>query len=769
MLESDSDTIKHEWGHQFHMSQGTKHSKGLLLLFGKSIDFDKTNVLHKSDRFLISNLQYCKGNIFIGNIYGPRTDAEKSLFLNKLQNIINPHLDSDTDDNLVILGDMNIVKSNEMDIIAGNPHSINIVKKFNNVTNELQLHDVWRINNPNKKIYTWCRKNPFTARRLDYIFTSTSLFYCCRDAGVKNIGFSDHKICTLILDFSTFKRGPSTYKLNTDILNHKNFIDEVKIKINNTLLSAVEHNLDPHLTWELIKVEIRAESILFSKNLAKNNNVEKNELTKKLSFLEEEISLHPEKNYIFDEILLTKKKLEVFCIKESQGAQIRAGVKYAEQGEKNNKFFLSLEKQRSKNNTIFNLKSIENNSIITGSDDILDHIFSFYKNLYKDNPHPKENYDELFINPNNVPKLDVNQIALLENDVTEAEVLSSLKSMKNGSSPGLDGLPIEVYKVLWNDIKIPFMNSLKYSYTCGNLSSTQKQGIMCLLHKNDTDRELISNWRPLSLTNTDYKLIAKIFARRINLVINTLIDTNQFAFIKGRTISTMLREIDDIFERERHIRKGSIILSIDYAKAFDSLSLNTIQKALNIYGFGDYFKKWIDVLLSNRMNCVRNGGYVSSLFNMERGVRQGCPISPLLFIMAVELFACNIRKDDNICGLQYNHDSRSLKIRLYADDITLFLRDMMDFREVLSKIKKFSKFSGLCLNLNKTLAVRFGVESWVGIFKSGIRFVDQIKILGIFFSISVDTQSILKNFTSKIENLERICHLWSKRKLSLIG
>ena len=159
----------------------------------------------------------------------------------------------------------------------------------------------------------------------------------------------------------------------------------------------------------------------------------------------------------------------------------------------------------------------------------------------------------MFLNPINVPKLDDNEKALLENDVTESEVLSSLKSMKNGSSPSLDGLPIEVYKVLWNDIKIPFMKSLKYSYTNGSLSSTQKQGIMCLLHKTDTDREFISNWRPLSLTNTDYKLIAKIFARRINLVIDKLIDTNQYAFIKGRTISTMLRELDDIFERERVI------------------------------------------------------------------------------------------------------------------------------------------------------------------------------------------------------------------------
>ena len=375
----------------------------------------------------------------------------------------------------------------------------------------------------------------------------------------------------------------------------------------------------------------------------------------------------------------------------------------------------------------------------------------------------------IFLNHSNVPKLNENQISLLENDVIESEVLSALKSMKNGKSPGLDGLPIEVYKVLWNDIKLPFMKSLKFSYACGYLSLTQKQGIMCLLHKNDTDREVISNWRPLSLTNADYKLIAKIFARRINLVIDTLIDANQYAFVKGRTISTMLREIDDIFERERNIKEGSIILSIDYAKAFDSLSLSTIKKALNIYGFGDSFKKWIEVILSNRLNCVRNGGYVSSFFDMERGVRQGCPISPLLFIMAVELFACNIRTDKSIRGLQYNTNDRPLKIRLYADDITLFLKDMMDFREVLSKIKKFSNFSGLCLNINKTLAVRFGDENWVGVFKCGIRFVDQIKILGIYFSINVDTQSLLKNFSSKIENLEHICHLWSRRKLTLLG
>ena len=96
----------------------------------------------------------------------------------------------------------------------------------------------------------------------------------------------------------------------------------------------------------------------------------------------------------------------------------------------------------------------------------------------------------------------------------------------------------------------------------------------------------------------------------------------------------------------------SIILSIDYAKAFDTLSTSAIQKALVYFGFGEYFRKWIDVLLSNRQSCVRNGGFLSEFFNMQRGVRQGCPISPLLFIITLELLARDIRRNDKIKGLK---------------------------------------------------------------------------------------------------------------------
>ena len=342
--------------------------------------------------------------------------------------------------------------------------------------------------------------------------------------------------------------------------------------------------------------------------------------------------------------------------------------------------------------------------------------------------------------------------------------------MKNGSSPGLDGLPIEVYKVLWNDIKPFLINCFHDCFKKGMLTPSQSQALLCLLHKGgDNPREAISSWRPISLLNSDYKLIAKLFSRRLCNVTEKLVHENQFAFIKGRNIATMLRELYDIIENEKHANSNTILLSIDYSKAFDTLSTKAIIDALELYGFGAYFLKWINILLTNRTCCVRNGGYISQEFNMERGVRQGCPISPILFILTSELFAASVRADANIKGLRLLNSQRFVKILQYADDITLLIKDLIDFREVLSRIKLFSEFSGLKLNIKKTYAMKLGGESWEGRFEEGIQFVQTIKILGIFFSSTMDARLIPENTEGKIKSLERICALWSRRPLTIIG
>ena len=146
----------------------------------------------------------------------------------------------------------------------------------------------------------------------------------------------------------------------------------------------------------------------------------------------------------------------------------------------------------------------------------------------------------------------------------------------------------------------------------------------------------------------------------------------------------------------------------------------------------------------------------SDVFNIERGVKQGCPFSPLIFILTLELLAKDIRKNKNIKGLNLNLNDPPIKIKMYADDATLFLRDLIDYREVLSRIKQFSYFSGLCLNKSKSIAMHIGNPSMKNQVKYGIKFVNKLKILGVYFSNEKAASEIEDIFYHKIDQLQRL-------------
>ena len=231
----------------------------------------------------------------------------------------------------------------------------------------------------------------------------------------------------------------------------------------------------------------------------------------------------------------------------------------------------------------------------------------------------------------------------------------------------------------------------------------------------------------------------------------------------------MLREIDDLVEYGKIKKTGSIILSLDYEKAFDTLSTKAILKALYHFGFGETFINWIKIILFERKSCIKNGGYLSDFFVMHRGVRQGCPISPILFILTVEIFAKYIRNNETIKGIKIPGSPEAIKIRIYADDTSLFLSDLIDYREILSKIKEFSEATGLKLNKMKSNAMFISDTKQNNTIKNGIKFVNRMKILGIIFSNECSSQDIKENYTEKIDKLERMCTIWSKRKLTIIG
>ena len=197
-------------------------------------------------------------------------------------------------------------------------------------------------------------------------------------------------------------------------------------------------------------------------------------------------------------------------------------------------FFLNLENKNVNNNTIKCLKK-DDGSYTKTEDEILIEQHNFYKKLYQRDKISETNMNQYLQNMKKHTTLNDEEKLLLEGNINESECVAALNLMKLNKSPGSDGLPVEFYKSFWTDIKIPLLDSLQEAYTSGELSTTQKRGIITLLHKKN-DKTLLNNWRPISLLNTDYKILTHVLANRMKKVINTLISSDQTGYIKGRFI-----------------------------------------------------------------------------------------------------------------------------------------------------------------------------------------------------------------------------------------
>ena len=243
------------------------------------------------------------------------------------------------------------------------------------------------------------------------------------------------------------------------------------------------------------------------------------------------------------------------------------------------------------------------------------------------------------------------------------ECLSALKSFHRNKAPGTDGLSAEFYLCFWNEISNPLIDCLNHGALLEELSISQRQGIISLIPKKNKDPLLLKNWRPISLLNTDYKLATKCIAKRMEKVLPHLIGRDQTGYIKGRFLGENIRLISDIIKQNE--KEEGMILFLDFEKAFDSLEWGYLLEVLNAMNFGPNVCNWIHTFYHNITSCVVNNGYASDFFSLQRGVRQGCPLSGLLFVLAVEPLANQIRMDNSIKGLK--NESKVTKLSLYAD------------------------------------------------------------------------------------------------------
>jgi len=761
-----------EWKGEIYFSHGDSKSRGTAILFGSRFyPTVHSTYLDNNGRLVVLDLEVNGNRFTLACIYAPNID-DPTFFRHVITQI-----EATPNDNRIIGGDFNLVLNLDLDKKGGNrvTHSQSqlILQSY---MEETELVDIFRKIHGNKKLYTWFRKKPnLIACRLDFFLVSCGMAHMVTQTGALAAYLSDHSRIFMKLKLSSDVRGPGFWKLNNTHLEDADYRDKIKKCIQDTL--TINRDAPTLLLWETLKCAIRGESIKHGANKKRERNIRISDIENQIKILENkfwESQVDAEKQLIMTEISNLKEKLDRELTFITKGHVVRSRITDYELGEKCNNYFLNIEKRNYNRKHIKQLKRVEG-TIENNPEAILEMQSNYYKCLYsKDKNAAKPEYIQSFVAnyTHSLPCLSMDQSSILNEELTEDEIKEVLWNMKNNKTPGIDGLSAEFYKIFWPEIKGIFFETIKEIEKNKSLTITQCQGIISLLPKLNKDLLSLKNWRPLTLMNVDYKIITGCIAKRIKKVLGTLISHEQTGFVPGRYIGENIFKLSSIIEFCKLEHIDGMLVQIDFEKAFDTIDWQFIEYTLEKFKFPPFILSWIKIIYSgNNSSCVVNNGWKSDFFYILRGLKQGCPLSPILFILCGEILTNAIKNSRNIKGL--NIEQFYCKILQFADDTCIVIKkDEDSLRHIFTILEDFKHASGLKINIDKTDILRLGPFA-----QTEERLCPQLKInwsnknvktLGVY--VGNDTETIYElNFLPKIDKVRTIINIWNQRNLSIYG
>ena len=387
--------------------------------------------------------------------------------------------------------------------------------------------------------------------------------------------------------------------------------------------------------------------------------------------------------------------------------------------------------------------------------------------MYASANNSQENNVDEFTEHLKIPKLSDADRDRIEGPLSYEECKKALDTFQNNKAPGEDGFTVEFYMFFFDLLGHDLVASFNAAYDANELTISQRRGVITLIPKEDGSLLELSNWRPVTLLNVNCKIATKAIARRIEPLLPNLVHTDQTGFIKGRYIGENIRLIIDIMEHTKSESIPGILVSLDFRKAFDSLEWSFMMKALDIFNFGTSIKRWISTFYTKIESAAINNGFMTNWFRPSRGVRQGCPLSPYLFVLSTEILSSKIRQEPSITGIKiFGHE---IKLSQFADDTNLFCADLISVENALKTVGDFGRLAGLKLNIKKSKAI------WLGKWEKNKSYPLQLKwlhspvrLLGIHVSYDEKGNNEL-NFNLKIRKLQTKLDMWRSRDLTLFG
>ena len=345
--------------------------------------------------------------------------------------------------------------------------------------------------------------------------------------------------------------------------------------------------------------------------------------------------------------------------------------------------------------------------------------------------------------------------------------------MKNNKTPGIDGFPVDFFKVFWKDLKTynPVVRALNESYRSGILSPSLRQTVICCLPKGNKPRDNLKNWRPISLISVLYKMASNAIDCRFKKILPDLISQSQTGFIKGRFIGESTRLVYDVMNYTEFKKIKGLLMFIDFEKAFDSVSWKFMYKVLRYYNFSEEFVKWITLFNNNITASILQVGILSEFFPIERGCKQGDPIAPYLFLLCAQVLYEMIQSNTMVKGIKIGQEE--IKISQFADDTTIFMDGSeSSLQQILNIFEVFGSLSGLKINMSKTKMV------WIGKKKYSMEKLpcasslnwstNLFTLLGIDFDVNLQTIPA-HNYSKALIKVNEVISAWKKRTLTPLG
>ncbi|KAL6146659.1 hypothetical protein ACLB2K_057337 [Fragaria x ananassa] len=348
------------------------------------------------------------------------------------------------------------------------------------------------------------------------------------------------------------------------------------------------------------------------------------------------------------------------------------------------------------------------------------------------------------------------------------EIKNAVFSMNADSAPGPDGYSGHFFQVCWDFVGLDVVHAVTSFFQTGYILPNLNSSFVALIPKVQ-EADVITQFRPIAMANFSFKIITRILADRLAPIASRIILPNQFAFLKGRQISDCIFLTSECINLlDNKCRGGNVAIKFDIAKAFDTLNWDFLRRVLIAFGFHATFVDWISsILASARLSILFNGSPVG-FFGCSRGVRQGDPLSPLLFCLAEEVLSRGILRLVDLGHVQTISSPRAVKVPshvLFADDIMVFCKG--DKRSLVSLMAFFEEYginSGQLVSKAKTRVYlgksavhrRTLINSWLGVpvgkfpfFYLGVPiFVGRPK--RIFFQVLADRiRNVMSNWRGK--------------------